>query len=173
IFGTRRRMPPPPVNPAPRTADWLVRELTTARVLDAAQLRPYLEEFQAAGSAGDAAGLADFLARSGLLTAFQAGRALAGEANKLVLGPYLLADVIGSGSLGTVFQAVGRADRKRYAVKVLPLRSLWNVHLAKKQVGVFADLPPHPAVVPFVDIDTAGGFHYLAWPFAEGTTLDK
>src|SRR5262249_14980498 len=31
----------------------------------------------------------------------------------------------------------------------------------------------HPAVVPFVDVGTAGGMHYLAWPYAEGETLDK
>jgi len=87
------------------------------------------------------------------------------------MGPYMLVEPIGSGSLGTVFQAIGRSDRKRYAVKVLPLRSLWNVHQAKQQVQVFAQLPPHPAVVPFVDVDTAGGFHYMAWPFAQGKTL--
>src|SRR5262249_30468118 len=31
----------------------------------------------------------------------------------------------------------------------------------------------HPAVVPFVDVGTAGGMHYLAWPLIEGNTLDK
>lgn len=162
---------PPPATSEPRTAAWLVQEVTGARILEAAQLRPYMQEFKAAGAAGDAAALADFLARTGLLTPFQADRVLAGEAAKLVLGPYLLSGVIGTGSLGTVFQAVGRSDRQRYAVKVLPLRSLWNVHLAKKQVEAFADLPPHPAVVPFVDIGSAGGSHYLVWPFAEGVTL--
>jgi serine/threonine-protein kinase len=27
--------------------------------------------------------------------------------------------------------------------------------------------------VPFIDVGTAGGMHYLAWPMVEGTTLDK
>jgi serine/threonine-protein kinase len=27
--------------------------------------------------------------------------------------------------------------------------------------------------VPFVDVGTSGGMHYLAWPFVEGETLDK
>src|SRR5262249_36119758 len=31
----------------------------------------------------------------------------------------------------------------------------------------------HPAVVPFVDVGTSGGMHYLAWPLVEGETLDK
>src|SRR5205807_1112052 len=30
-----------------------------------------------------------------------------------------------------------------------------------------------PAVVPFVDVGTSGGMHYLAWPLVEGETLDK
>jgi serine/threonine protein kinase len=147
--------------------------LTAARVLEAAQLRPYLNEFGETTAAGDGRALAEFLVRSGLLTAFQAARALAGEARTLVLGPYLLTDAAGTGRFGPVYRAAGRSDRKSYAVKVLPLRSLWNVHLAKKQVRTFAALPAHPAVAPFADIDTAGGFHYLAWPFVEGITLDE
>ncbi len=27
--------------------------------------------------------------------------------------------------------------------------------------------------MPFIDVGTAGGMHYLAWPLVEGTTLDK
>jgi len=164
-------MPVQPATPAPGTADWLVQELTSARVAEAVQLRPYVQEFRASGGGAVAPALAEFLVRTGLLTPFQADRALTGQAGKLVLGPYLLSEILGTGNLGTVFQAVGRSDRLRYAVKVLPLRSLWNVHLAKNQVRVFAELPPHPAVVPFVDVGTAGGSHYLAWQFAEGVTL--
>ena len=130
-----------------------------------------LSEYRGSGRANNAVSLAAFLVEAGLLTKYQAERALAGEANRLALGPYILIEPIGSGSLGTVYLAVGRSDRKRYAVKVLPLRSLWNVHLAKQQVQVFTNLPAHPAVVPFMDVDSAGGFHYMAWPFVQGQTL--
>jgi serine/threonine protein kinase len=164
-------MPTHPVPAAVRPAAWLLGQLAAARVFDDGQLRPYLAEFAAAHPRGDAAALANYLVQAGILTPFQADRAVAGEGARIALGPYLLAEPVGTGSLGTVYQAVGRQDRKRYAVKVLPLRSLWNVHLAKRQVQQLAALPPHPAVVPLVDIDTAGGSHYLAWPFAAGTTL--
>ena len=30
-----------------------------------------------------------------------------------------------------------------------------------------------PSVVPFVDVGTSGGMHYLAWPLVEGETLEK
>jgi serine/threonine kinase PknH len=153
------------------SAQWLADSLISARVFDPLQLSPYLSEFRAAIGGHDAASLAQFLVEAGLLTSYQAEQTLAGAAAKLALGPYLLVEPIGAGSLGTVYQALGRSDRRRYAVKVLPLRSLWNVHIAKQQVQIFSQLPPHPAVVPFVDVDTAGGFHYLAWPFVLGRTL--
>ncbi|CAN5257763.1 hypothetical protein BH11PLA2_BH11PLA2_11170 [soil metagenome] len=154
-----------------RSAQWLADSLLHARLFDQLQLSPYLSEFRQASGPNDAPALAQFLVDAGILTTFQAERALAEEAGQLVLGPYTLVEPIGSGSMGTVYQAIGRSNRKRYAVKVLPLRSLWNVQQAKQQVQVFAQLPPHPAVVPFVDVDTSGGFHYMAWPYVMGQTL--
>ena len=55
------------------------------------------------------------------------------------MGPYILTEPIGSGSLGAVFKAAGKADRQPYAVKVLPLRSLWNVRMARRQVRTGRD----------------------------------
>jgi serine/threonine-protein kinase len=49
---------------------------------------------------------------------------------------------------------------------------MWNVRLARRQVRSFGNFS-HPAVVPFVDVGTAGGLHYLVWPLAEGTTLER
>src|SRR5262249_33280779 len=58
-----------------------------------------------------------------------------------------------------------------YAVKVLPRRSMWNVRIARRQLRTFEQCA-HPSVVPFVDVGTAGGTHYLAWPLVEGVTLE-
>src|SRR5262249_50811966 len=63
-------------------------------------------------------------------------------------------------------------DNKPYAVKVLPRRSMWNVRLARRQVRSFGQFN-HPAVVPFVDVGTSGGMHYLVWPLVEGETLES
>lgn len=153
---------------------WLLHELTQARVLADDRVQDLWADFHAAPWASrHAVGLAEFLVQAGLLTPFQAERALAGQARTLAVGPYLLLEPVGSGSLGIVYRALHRETRKRFAVKILPLRSMWNVLRAKKQVEVFHNLPPHPAVVPFVDIDTASGSHYLAWPFVEGETFDQ
>src|SRR5438876_2086317 len=79
---------------------------------------------------------------------------------------------LGVGSLGTVYKASSKTDGKWYAVKVLPRRSMWNVRIARRKVRAFEQCR-HPAVVPFVDVGTAGGMHYLAWPFVDGQPLEK
>ena len=89
-----------------------------------------------------------------------------------MLGPFTLMDALGTGSMGTVYKAQSKTDNQWYAVKVLPRRSMWNVRIARRKVRSFEQCQ-HPAVVPFVDVGTAGGMHYLAWPLVEGTTLDK
>jgi serine/threonine protein kinase len=81
-------------------------------------------------------------------------------------------DALGSGSMGTVYKAHNKTNNEWYAVKVLPRRSMWNVRIARRKVRSFEQCK-HPSVVPFVDVGTAGGMHYLAWPFVEGVTLDK
>ena len=58
--------------------------------------------------------------------------------------------------MGQVYKALNKTDNKWYAVKVLPRRSMWNVRLARRQVRSFEQFN-HPAVVPFVDVGTAGG----------------
>ncbi len=159
---------------APATdARWLLRELASARIVPAESCDAIYGDFQKAGTGLDAPALADFLAQGGLVSAYQAETALAGKAASLLLGPYLLVEPVGSGSLGTVYRAVHTQTRQRFAVKLLPLRSLWNVLQAKRQVAAFAAMPPLPALVPFVDIDTAGGSHYLVWPFVEGETFES
>jgi serine/threonine protein kinase len=46
------------------------------------------------------------------------------------------------------------------------------VRIARLGVRLFEQCK-HPAVVPFTDMGTAGGMHYLAWPLVEGQTLEK
>jgi serine/threonine-protein kinase len=48
---------------------------------------------------------------------------------------------------------------------------MWNVRLARRQVRSFASFS-HASVVPFVDVGTAGGLHYLVWPLVDGVTLE-
>ena len=154
------------------TSEKFLSALTEAKIIAPEQAGTFLQEFRQTQSGNAAEDLARYLVRAGFLTLYQVNRTLFGEAKALVLGPYTLQQPIGSGSLGTVYSAIRRSDQSRYAIKVLPLRNMWNVLQAKKQLREFDYLRDAQAVIPFVDIGTAAGSHYLVWPFVEGESFD-
>jgi len=151
--------------------EWFVWDLRRSALIDRGQLDQIVSEFLKRNPRAEAPALADYLVQQGTLTQFQADRILNSKSAGLVLGPYILLDAIGTGSMGQVFKASSKNDNNHYAVKVLPRRSMWNVRLARRQVRSFSQFN-HPAVVPFVDVGTAGGLHFLAWPLVEGQTLE-
>lgn len=152
--------------------EWFVWDLRRSALIDRGQLDQLVSEFLKRNPRAEAPALAEYLVQQGTLTPFQAERILGGKSAGLVLGPYVLLDAIGQGSMGQVFKACSKNDDGMYAVKVLPRRSMWNVRLARRQVRSFGQFT-HAAVVPFVDVGTAGGLHYLSWPLAEGQTLES
>src|SRR5436190_8155108 len=152
--------------------EWFVYELRRSNLIDRGQLDQVVGEYLKQSPRADAQALAQHLIGQGVLSQFQAERVLSNKSQGLVLGPYVLVDAIGAGSMGTVYRAESKTDGQSYAVKVLPRRSMWNVRLARRQVRSFTQFS-HPAVVPFVDVGTSGGMHYLVWPFVAGETLDS
>jgi serine/threonine-protein kinase len=151
--------------------EWFVWDLRRSGLIDRGQLDQIVGEFLRRNPRAEAPALAEHLVNQRTLTAFQAERILNGKTQGLALGPYVLQDAIGQGSMGQVYRATSKNDNILYAVKVLPRRSMWNVRLARRQVRAFGQFS-HPSVVPFVDVGTAGGLHYLAWPLVEGQTLE-
>lgn len=152
--------------------EWFVWDLRRSGLIDRGQLDQIVSDFLRRNPRAEAPALAEHLVHQGTLTAFQADRILNGKTQGLVLGPYVLLDTIGSGSMGQVYKASSKNDSNLYAVKVLPRRSMWNVRLARRQVRSFTAFQ-HPAVVPFLDVGTSGGLHYLVWPLCEGSTLES
>lgn len=152
--------------------EWFVWDLRRSGLIDRGQLDQIVSEFLKRNPRAEAPALAEYLVHQSTLTNFQAERILNGKTQGLVLGPYVLLDAIGSGSMGQVYRASSKNDDNHYAVKVLPRRSMWNVRLARRQVRSFGQFN-HAAVVPFVDVGTAGGLHYLVWTLAEGSTLES
>src|ERR1700680_3665345 len=152
--------------------EWFVWDLRRSNLIDRGQLDQIIGEFLSKNPGAEPAALAEFLIGQGVLTEFQAERLLQGKTQGFVLGPFTLMDSLGTGSMGTVYKAQSKNDGNWYAVKVLPRRSMWNVRIARRKVRSF-EHARHPSVVPFVDVGTAGGMHYLAWPYVEGDTLDK
>lgn len=153
------------------SCEWFVWDLRRSGLIDRGQLDQVVGDFLKKSPRAEPPALAEFLISQGVLSAFQAERILQGKTQGLVLGPYVLVDAIGSGSMGQVYKATSKTDNQSYAVKVLPRRSMWNVRLARRQVRAFAQFS-HPAVVPFVDVGTSGGQHYLVWPLVEGESLE-
>lgn len=152
--------------------EWFVWDLRRSGLIDRGQLDQIVGDFLKRNPRAEAPALAEYMVQANALTAFQAERILNGKTQGLVLGPYILQDAIGQGSMGQVYRAASKNDTTTYAVKVLPRRSMWNVRLARRQVRSFSQFQ-HPAVLPFVDVGTAGGLHYLVWPLAEGQTLES
>src|SRR5213078_3643931 len=152
--------------------EWFVWDLRRSNLLDRGRLDQIVGEFLQKNPRAEPPALAEYLIGVGILTGFQSERLLQGKTQGFVLGPFTLKDAVGSGSMGTVYKAQSKTDNNWYAVKVLPRRSMWNVRIARRKVRSFEQCK-HPAVVPFVDVGTSGGMHYLAWPHVEGETLDK
>jgi len=152
--------------------EWFVWDLRRSGLIDRGQLDQLVSDFLKRNPRAEAPALAEYLVKHNTLTEFQADRVLNGKTQGLVLGPYVLIDAIGQGSMGQVYKGISKNDNLQYAVKVLPRRSMWNVRLARRQVRSFGQFS-HPSVVPFVDVGTAGGLHYLVWPLAEGKTLEN
>src|SRR5207248_7803252 len=154
------------------SCEWFVWDLRRSNLIDRGQLDQLVGEFLQTHPRADPPALAEFLVDRGILSQFQADRLLQGKTQGFVLGPFTLMDALGAGSMGTVYKARSKTDNKWYAVKVLPRRSMWNVRIARRKVRAFEQCRHH-AVVPFVDVGTSGGMHYLAWPLVEGEALEK
>ena len=146
--------------------EWFVWDIRRSGLIDRGQLDQLVGEYLKRNPRAEPAGLAEHLVGQKILTPFQSERILQGKTQGLVLGPYILSDTIGAGSMGQVYKATSKTDSQSYAVKVLPRRSMWNVRLARRQVRTFGQFS-HPAVVPFLDVGTAGGQHYLVWPLVD------
>jgi serine/threonine-protein kinase len=151
--------------------EWFVWDIRRSGLIDRGHLDQIIGEFLKRNPRAEPPALAEYLVGQNVLSPFQAERILSGKTQGLVLGPYVLVDSIGSGSMGQVYKATSKTDNQWYAVKVLPRRSMWNVRLARRQVRSFGQFS-QTGVVPFVDVGTSGGLHYLVWPLVDGETLE-
>ena len=103
------------------------------------------------------------LVNQGKLTIFQARNIVAGGANRLVLGSYVILDKLGAGGMGTVYKAQHRRMKRVVALKVLPTAKMSKpgmVQRFQREVEAAAKLD-HPNVVTAHDADEHRGLHYL------------
>jgi serine/threonine protein kinase len=108
-----------------------------------------------------------FLLKEDLLTRFQVDRLLEEQARMLVLPSFTLVDVIGSGSMGTVYKARSTKDEGWYAVKIVPRRNVINIKSIAEKVEALKQVR-HPRVSAMVHVGAQGERAYMVWPMLEG-----
>lgn len=125
---------------------------------------------------GDVGEFAGELVRRGWLTPFQADRALQGEPSQLVIGPYLLLDILGEGGMGRVYKALHRRLNRLVALKTIREECLSKDSDAasrfEREARAAAALQ-HTNIVTLYDFDQANGVQFLAMEYVYGPELGK
>jgi tRNA A-37 threonylcarbamoyl transferase component Bud32 len=114
------------------------------------------------------------LVRCGKLTKFQATHILKGKGAALLLGGYIIQDLLGQGGMGMVFRARHTMMERTAALKLLPATLKENTESVQRflrEVKAAAQLE-HPNIVQAYDAGSAKGRYFLAMEYVQGMTLE-
>ena len=114
------------------------------------------------------------LARSGILTAWQAAQLLKGQSG-FVLGHYRLLDSIGRGGMGHVFRAVDSRNSSIVAIKVMSRKLSSNQHLVnrfRREIRASSRLND-PHIVRSLDAGRVGNIDFMVMEYVNGEQLDN
>jgi len=108
------------------------------------------------------------------LTDYQLEEIIKGRGQHLVLGAYILLEVVGKGSMGTVFKARRQQDGGVVALKIIreDRRGDTQALYRFRREVVAVNQLSHPNIVAACDADEVGMTHYYAMEFVEGINLD-
>jgi serine/threonine protein kinase len=154
------------------TVSRLVELIQESHVLDASQLATLTDSLQA--EFPEPHPLATEMLRRGWLTDYQLAEVIKGRGQDLVLGPYVILERVGRGSMGDVFKARRQKDGQVIALKVIRQERRSDVKALsrfRREVEALTQLS-HPNIVTACDIDEIGVAHYYAMEFVEGIDLD-
>jgi serine/threonine protein kinase len=123
----------------------------------------------------DPDGLAREMVRREWLTSYQAEQLLDGRVEGVVLGPYLLLDLLGEGGMGRVYKARHRLMNRVVALKVIraELLAAGEARLRFLREIEAAARVWHPNLVTALDAAPIGDSYVLVMEYVEGTTLSK
>jgi serine/threonine protein kinase len=161
-----------PVEQAAVTVAALASSLTTGEVLAAGQKK---ELARLTGQFSEARLLAGELLRRGWLTAYQVNQLLQGRGAELTAGPYVLLERLGEGGAGQVFKARHRRLDRLVALKLIRKELLADPEVVgrfQREIQVLSQLD-HPNIVHAYDAGAAGGTHFLAMEYVEGSDLGR
>jgi serine/threonine protein kinase len=114
------------------------------------------------------------LVAAGFLTQFQAERLLAGKTDGYHLGPYVILEQVGRGTVGRVFKARHRTMNRLVAVKVVAAeltRTAAERQAFQTEARAAAQLN-HPNIVTAYDANELAERFYLVLEFVDGPNLD-
>src|SRR5260370_24625285 len=151
----------------------LLEALRRSQLLDAGQVQELAAQLPSPEA--DVTALANAILRRGWLTPYQVRELVHGRVEDLVLGAYVLLDVLGQGGMARVFKARQRRLNRLCALKViLPGRLQEPGQLARfHREAAAAALLDHPNIVRVYDAGEGGGNHCLALEFIDGTDLSR
>ena len=121
--------------------------------------------------------LADKLADSGHLTAFQADELRQGHIEDLVVGDYIILEFLDKGGMGQIFKARHALMKREVAIKfTLPdadgTVSQIAIDRFQREVEAASKLT-HPNIVTSLDAGQRGAICYLVMEFVRGTNLAR
>lgn len=155
----------------PKTAPEIFEVLERSGVLSSTYLDQIRRQVPKAGQPGyDPADFINALVKQKILTAFQAKRLLAGQAEGFFIGKFRILDLIGAGGMGKVFLAEQITMKRVVALKLLPVRQ--GTHAStlirfSREARAVARLR-HPNITQAYDFDQDGQIYYIAMEYVPG-----
>ena len=152
----------------PVSVDDFLKNLADARLLPLAET-----DALRSTAANDGNALAAQLVEQGKLTQYQADCVCRGKTTHLVLGDYLILDVLGSGGMGRVFRAVHRRLNRLVALKVLPPSAVdreESVQRFQREIQAVAKLS-HPNIVAAHDAGCCNDTYFFVMDLIDGQDL--
>jgi serine/threonine-protein kinase len=157
---------------APATVAALLAQLRTLQLLGPQQLDNLI---RLQTTFPDVGALAQKLIELKWLTTYQAQQVLAGAGHELVLGHYVLIELLGEGGMGQVYKARHKVMGRTSAIKIMRKERLAKPGAVKRfqrEVRAAAQLL-HPNIVAAFDADQVGDRHMLVMEYVEGTDLAR
>lgn len=158
------------------SVDNFLDQLSKSRIVPAKLLREFSRS-DAARGAQSPMDLAVAAVREQVLTRFQAEEILNGRGRRLIVGNYVLLDVLGYGGMGTVFIGRHKERDERYAVKLLGEQHKHEAGIRARfrleaRAGMMLN---HPRLVKTYDLgvlqDLYGESDYMVMELMQGVTL--
>ena len=157
----------------PISLESFMRSLLEGNILSRTVIEAHLDNFVKEDSLLDSDKVAKLFLDERLLTTYQAGILLHGDASSLRIGQYTVLDRIGAGGMGTVYKAKHRKMNRVVAIKTLTSDASRKATFRsrfEREVQMIAQLN-HPNIVMAYDAGEWADAPFLVMEFIKGRDL--